>query len=51
MSAQGLRQTDEGVEKIASREELAEVQRRGRRALLGSVVATFAATVPFVVVV
>lgn len=51
MSAQGLREAEGGPEKIANLEELAEVRRRGRRALFAAVMSTFVGTVPFVLIV
>ena len=48
MSAQGLRETADGAEKIVDRDELKDVQRRGRLAMRSTIVATFAATIPFV---
>jgi hypothetical protein len=50
MSAQGLRETHDGVEKIADRAELMEIRRKGRAALTLSVIATFVSTGPFIAV-
>jgi Na+/H+-dicarboxylate symporter len=48
MAAQGLRDMDDGPEKIANAEELAAVKRLGRRVMLSVAVTTVLATALFV---
>lgn len=48
MAAQGLRDMDDGPEKIANPEEMAEVKRLGRRVIMSVAVTTVLATALFV---
>ncbi len=48
MAAQGLRDMDDGPEKIANPEEMAEVRRFGRRVVMSVAVTTGLATSLFV---